>query len=233
MREIQLRLGWEHVAPLEIAQFLIRPERVLKGKLPPAAVTAAGLGLRAATALRDALRSRSTLTVEEIPDFAADHDRLWQEMAATVVCTVKRDASYLNWKYVRQPGQNFVRLQLRDGDRVRAVAILGLRQPDEAYKYRRAFLVDVVAPLTDSELLNDVARAAIDAAARAGADALSCMHISAPLSAALKNAGFRMRTPERHLLVRPADLDDASRRAVLSARSWFVTQGDSDIDRPW
>jgi hypothetical protein len=42
-----------------------------------------------------------------------------------------------------------------------------------------------------------------------------------------------MRSPERYLLVDPGALEGATLEHALSADSWFVTQGDSDIDRPW
>ena len=195
--------------------------------------TAAGLGLRVVSAMRNVARGRARLELTNVSRFTVDHDRLWDTMARTVTCSVRRDASYLNWKYVQQPGQDFIRLELRDVDRVRGVVVLAVRDADDVYKYRRAFLVDLVAPLDDPGVLDQLIRAALDAAERAGADALNCLHIGARLTAALTKLGFRMRTPERHLLVRPADLDEESRRAVLAGSSWFVTHGDSDIDRPW
>src|SRR5688572_32282386 len=50
-------------------------------------------------------------------------------------------------------------------------------------------------------------------------------------SDALRDCGFHLRKPERFLLVNPGTLSGAARDGVLSAASWFVTQGDSDIDR--
>jgi hypothetical protein len=42
-----------------------------------------------------------------------------------------------------------------------------------------------------------------------------------------------MRAPERVLLVDPDTLRDDVRQRVLASDQWLVTQGDSDIDRPW
>jgi FkbH-like protein len=234
MREIQLRLGWEQVAPLQTAQLLIRPERVLKGKLPGPAATAAGLGLRAAFAVRDAFKSRAKARVREIARFDAGHDALWARMAATVACTVKRDASYLNWKYVDQPGQQFVRLEVRDeADALQAVVVWALREPDQAYAYRRALLVDFVAPLDNASRLAQAIDATIPNIADRGADAALCLHINETVTRALRECGFHLREPGRFLLVSPGPLQGAQRASVLSSAAWLVTQGDSDIDRPW
>jgi hypothetical protein len=233
MREIQLRLGWEQVAPLQTAQLLIRPERVLKGKLPGPAAAAAGLGLRAAFAVRDVFKSRPKARVREIARFDARHDALWDRMAQTVICTVRRDASYLNWKYVDQPGQEFLRLEVLDGDVLMAVIVWALKEPDRAYAYRRALLVDLVAPLDNVARLAQAIDATIPVIADAGADAAICLHINETVTRALRECGFHLREPGRFLLVSPGPLQGAQRESVLSSSSWLVTQGDSDIDRPW
>jgi len=233
MREVQERLGWQRVAPLETAQLLIRPENVLKGKLPWPAAVAAGLGLRASSAVRDLLRERPQARVNEIDRFDERHDRLWHEVAPSLTCAVVRDASYLNWKYVDQPGQEFLRLEIVDGGTVTGVAVLMFREADDVYQYRRAFLVDLVAPLTDESRLAQVIEAANAAAADRGADAPSCLHIGSALTDALRRHGFRLREPERYLLIAPGGLEPWALDTALSADSWFVTHGDSDIDRPW
>jgi hypothetical protein len=233
MREICLRLGWRQVAPLQIAQLLVRPENVLKGKLPGPAAFAAGLGLRASTTVRDWFGERRQFEARTIDRFDHRHDQLWNLTSQSLTCAVVRDASYLNWKYVDQPGQRFLRLDLLDGTELKGVAVWMLREADEIYRYRRAFLVDVITPLSDGTTLRQVIRTACAAAAAAGSDALLCHHIDGRLTDALRDCGFHLRKPERFLLVDPGPLTGATRERALDARNWFVTHGDSDIDRPW
>ena len=233
MRQICLRLGWRQIAPLQVAQRLERPENVLKGKLPAPAAWAAGLGLRATVAARQLLRKPVQLRAAEVSRFDERHDHLWREASRDLTCAVVRDASYLNWKYVDQPGQEFIRLEVLDGDEVRAVAVWMLREPDGAYRYRRAYLVDLVAPLADEALVSQVVRAACAVPTDRGADSLLCMHIGLHLTRALRECGFTLRQPERFLLVDPGPLAGVALEHVLSADNWYVTQGDSDIERPW
>ena len=233
MREIQLRLGWKQVAPLQIAQRVVNPGQVLQGKLPKPAAWAAGLGMKASSRVRGWMDDAVTLSVRSIEHFDERHDRLWADVAPDVRCGVVRDASYLNWKYVSQPGQAFTRLEIAHDHRVVGVAVWMVRPPDGVYRYSRAFLVDLVAPLHDEALLQQVVKAACRAIEGEGVDALLCHHISPELTRALRGAGFHLRQPERFLLVDieglPADLLDI----VLSPAGWLVTHGDSDIDRPW
>jgi len=233
MREIQLRLGWQQVAPLEIAQLLIRPENVLRGKLPKPAAMAAGLGLRASTAVRGLLRGKPDVCVKPVDRFGERHDRLWQAVSPTITCGVVRDAGYLNWKYVDQPGQRFERFEVFDGDRLIGAVVLAIREPEATYRYRRALLVDVVASMATDGDLERVIRAAVSAAESGGADAMVCMHVGAALTRALKANGFALRKPERVLLVDTGGLPLETQRTLLDGPGWLVTQGDSDIDRPW
>ena len=232
MRQIQFRLGWHQVMPLQTAQLLVRPERVLQGKLPSSVAWAAGLGLRASSAMRQMVTGRKQVEVHEADRFGLEHDRLWQRMSASIRCGVVRDASYLNWKYVDQPRQCFRRLEVRLEGEVRAVVIWMLREPDQDYSYRRGFIVDVVVPPADEMIGVAALLAAVDAAADAGADSVSCLHAGAWLTELLKKAGFYLRAPERFLLVQPGDLSEDERLRVLGADNWFLTQGDSDLDRP-
>lgn len=233
MRQIQFQLGWVQVAPLRTAQLLIRPERVLKSKLPAPMAQAASWGLRISDAARGLRRSGRRAEVRSIDRFDERHDRLWEAMARDVGCAVVRDASYLNWKYVDQPGQEFVRLELADGDTVLGVVVLMFRGADAHYRYDRAFLVDLVAPLSGGQLLADLVAVARERAMQGGADALVCHHTDRRLGRALRQAGFLSRAPERFLLVRPGELDGDASRLLVDADAWVATHGDSDIDRPW
>ena len=231
MREILLRLGWKQVMPLQTAQLLIRPERVLRGKLPAPAAWLGGVGMRAASAVRDLTRERISLTAREIPRFDASHDQLWPLMAADITCGVVRDASYLNWKYVDQPGQRFLRLEIGDGDKTVGVAVLMFREADETYRYRRAFLTDVVAPLGNG-LLSQIVRTVTTVAAEQDADAVVCHHGNGHLTRALEACGYRLREPSRFLLAYTEALPSSAVEQVTRGDGWLLTQGDSDIDRP-
>jgi acyl carrier protein len=232
MRRILLHLGWQQVAPLQFALTLIRPGRVLKGKLPGPAALAVTFGLRASHVVRDLRRLRPRGELREVALFERRHDELWRLAARDLTCSVTRDASYLNWKYVSQPGQQFLRLELVEDDRALGVVVLMFREPDATYKYTRAFVVDLVAPLGDAPLLGLLLRAAREAAAGRGADSLICLHVNARLTMALRRSGFTLRSPTRFLLVRPGSLAGDLRKVILDADQWFVTHGDSDIDRP-
>jgi FkbH-like protein len=233
MRAILLKMGWQQVAPLQTAQLLLRPEKVLKGKLPPGAALGAGLGMRALSSIKRLGQSARAVSLHDVASYGAAHDALWASMAPTLGCGVVRDASYLTWKYVEQPGQQFFRFDVRQDDRLIGTTVWMLREADEAYRYRRAFLVDLVAPLDRPTDLEAMVQAGCARMREEGADAVLCLHVGGRLTEALTRSGFSRREPGRVLLVYPRGLSEAEAAIVLDGQQWLLTQGDSDIDRPW
>lgn len=235
MRELQYRLGWKHVAALERLMFVLHGRALLSGKIPRLVAPLAGTVLTLQQRLRH-WRGRiasGTLNVREIPRFTAAHDRLWQEVEGHFTVAVVRDASYLNWKYVDQPGQSFVRLELSDGRHVRGVAVISISEPTAKYTYRRAWLNDLVVASDDAEAIWATLEAVRQASLRLGADLIVFDIISEPLLRAALAFGFARRTPVRQLLVAPGDPPTDAGRLALDGSKWFVTRGDSDVDRPW
>jgi hypothetical protein len=139
----------------------------------------------------------------------------------------------LNWKYVEQPGQQLVRIAVSVAGKERAVGVLAIREPDQVYAYRRAHVLDVIVPTDDARLQFSVWESLRRVALERNADAL-LFHLTNPvLEASIKSFGFMKREATRYLLVNPETLSEPRRMDLLQARNWLLTQGDSDIDRPW
>ena len=237
MRDIQLKLGWEQVVPLDTFFYPLRPDAVARGKTTSrlrAGVLGASLG--ALTRFRH-LRGRPRTTwspeVRRVDRFGPAHDALWAEASQELSCAVVRDASYLNWKYVDQPGQRFERLEVRRGDDVVAVAVITIVAATPAYKYRRAFVVDLVLRPSDDERVWHTLSAVRDQAEAGGADALVMYLTSTALGPRLERFGFLRRDPTRVLLVEASGLSEPEARELRSGDNWYLTMGDSDVDRPW
>jgi hypothetical protein len=138
----------------------------------------------------------------------------------------------LNWKYVEQPGQDFIRVEVRRGGDTIAVAALLVLEPDQTYRYSRGFIVDLVLPVQDS----DVAWVVLDELRKVfvarSTDMIVFHLINAPLARVVRRFGFFPREPQRFFLIALDETIDPS-AAALRPENWLVTMGDSDIDRPW
>eukprot|EP00913_Durusdinium_trenchii_P010897 g10226.t1 len=189
MREILIRLGWRQVAPLETWMLPLNFAKVVADKLPMRVLAGpAGIAMKLQQFAKRSLGGPSAqgCQVSRLDRFDERHDDLWERVGGEYPCAVVRDASYLNWKYVDQPGQEFIRLELsREGKPV-AIATLMVRDPDNAYSYRRAFLVDLVVSPTDRALHFAVFDEVCNACRELQADALFFHFINDSIRASVR-----------------------------------------------
>jgi hypothetical protein len=236
MRAIQLKMGWQQVAPLGNFVLPLRPERILRRKLPnPLLRGLAAAAVRGLLGTRAALRRRLAWEprVTEAARFGPEHDRLWSAVRSGYRCAVERDASYLDWKYVEQPGQSFVRLEVRREAELAALAVLLVREPAGDYAYRRGFITELIADRADPHAVRAGLEAARRAACEREVDLLAFPLIEERLAEEVKAFGFIRRPPERFFLIATGGLSAREAELARAPGSWLVTMGDSDIDRPW
>ncbi len=237
MRNMQIKLGWTLIGPLGVYFYPLRPQNILQGKLPKGPVSwGASAALSLTTEMKRVIGRPSHKWKPEICSinrFDGEHDELWKSVSKELTCTVVRDASFLNWKYVDQPGQNFKKLEIRKEGEVLALAIISIEEPSDAYPYRRAFLVDLIVKPSDSEAVWAVLDAVRAHSIHEEADAIIC-YLSCP---ALKNQlvsfGFRSREATRFLIASTEGVEESEVELLSSMDNWYLTMGDSDIDRPW
>jgi len=237
MRELQFALGWRQVTPLPVHALILNPAQVLQGKLHnPLARKVASATWTLGRSLRQRIQGNghgTELEVVEITNFGDKHTQLWERVKGGYQCAVVRDSSYLNWKYVEQPGQEFVRLDLCRSGELKATLVLMFRDPDDAYQYRRAFIVDFVGPLDDPGILRGTLLAAAQSCQDRGADAVVLHALCRSLETAARACGFLRRPPTRFLLIATGGLEPSQAEALSTVEKWFLSMGDSDIDRPW
>ena len=235
VRQILERLGWKQIAPLKTFTYLLRPHRVAKGKLRiPGLREGAAAALLAKQLWQNKSRGEmdGRLVSREVSRFGAEHDDLWSRVANHYTCAVVRDASYLNWKYVDQPGQDFVRLEIhRDNDLV-GVVVVQVRPPDSVYPYSRGFVVDMVVDPTDRGAVLGACDAATTSLRDRGADLAVFYLINDALEQRIREFGFWEREPTRYLWMVADTLNNSQVSILKQPDSWLITMGDSDIDRP-
>ena len=181
-------------------------------------------GLRAA----DGALSRGfggDLAVEVLDGFDARFDRLSEEVAASVPCTVEKDAAFLRWRYgPGSPQAPVTVLGVRGGETLLGYAVLMVTSSTDGY----------VLDLTTLPGRRDVARALLRGSVlglrRAGAHIIRYRYQESPTSASpqdLRRLGFFHREGRRNtLLTRFSDpgLHETARHVA----NWSYTIGDGE-----
>jgi hypothetical protein len=165
--------------------------------------------------------------VRLIQRFDESFTELWQELAPKFDLAVRRDAAYLNWKYVSAPHVRYAIAALRRNDRNVGYAVYRhLHEP----RGRVTLLVDFLADPDDeagfSTLLHWVDREA----RRADSDKIRAFALNAAFRRMLRRAGYFQVKSTMEFVVKINGIDVEPAFYERTDR-WHVTLGDSDQDR--
>jgi hypothetical protein len=165
--------------------------------------------------------------VRLIQRFDNSFTQLWDSLASRFDFAVRRDAAYLNWKFVAAPHIRYLIASLRRDDRNVGYAVYRhLREP----RGRVTVLVDFLVDPDDQAGLKTLLGWVDREARLADSDKIRAFTMHAGFRRVLKKAGyFQVKSSVQFVAkvngveVTPEFYDDTDR--------WHVTLGDSDQDR--
>jgi len=223
------KLGWNVIGRIRPHTFLFsidararavrRREGRLAGLLAPLAA------LRCARARSGLARRGTGVAVERAVAFPREVGALGREVARGHDWMVQRDADYLDWRFARNPSGLHRILVARRGAEVCGYAVVQAPRQEGGVGY----LVDLLAP-------DAAVRAALVASGLAELEAARAVAVEATAvdgswwQRELVGAGFLWPRAQNHMIVisylhAP---EHPVARAMLDARSWYLTDGDRD-----
>lgn len=164
--------------------------------------------------------------VEIVRRFDEGFDALWNRVAGSFDLAVRRDAAYLNWRYIEPPHVRYTVAALRREDRVEGYAVYRhLREPHG----RVTQIVDLLTAPDDERGLKALLRW-IDREARAeDSDKIRCFATHAVFRRALKRSGyFPVKSSATiHLKV---NAEEVPAGFYTHTDGWHFTIGDGEQD---
>jgi predicted N-acetyltransferase YhbS len=165
--------------------------------------------------------------VRAIRHFDESFTRLWERVSPKVDFAVRRDAAYLNWKYIQAPHVRYSLAALwRDGEPAGYVVYRHVQEP----RGRVTLLVDFLADPDDHAGMVTLLRW-IDREARAAdSDKIRTFAMHEGFRRLLKKSGYYSvkSTMEFVAKINAVDLPESFYKTT---DTWHVTLGDSDQDR--
>ena len=221
------KLRYEDVGPVPFFQKILDASAVARRRLGPWLGTMAGAALRAGLALRSPERARAADGVEVAPitGFGPEYDTLWERSRGGYAMCVRRDAAYLNWKYVSCPTRRYA---LHEARRNGAVAGFAVSRHEDYHGLRLGWIVDVFADPRDSAAKDALLGAVLRGFREAGVARAQAFSMNAALAADLRRRGFAVARSPMLFCVR-ANVPSAE--VFADPGGWHVVFGDSDMDR--
>ena len=184
-----------------------------------------GAGARALSAIRVARsRGRRLVSIAAFDDRA---DRVWQNAGARWPVIVRRDRAWLAWRWDACPDRRGARAFYME----RRGEVLGwvVLRTGEERGLRAGYIVDL---LCAPEELQWLLALSVDALSKMDVDAVYCLFRAPGVEPALAANGFFRRESGFAMMTYSAPTVEDETRALLGDPSqWFVTSGDSDLDR--
>jgi GNAT superfamily N-acetyltransferase len=220
------KLKWPDVGPVPCLVKPTSPRAFRKAGWPAPVNALLSLMARPLLALS---RSKNTIDagVRTIRDFDERFTELWERAAPKFAFAVRRDAAYLQWKYITLPHIRYEIIALDRGATIGGYAVF--RHVDEP-KGRVTALVDLFADPDDRDAVVALLNAVEHEAKSAGSDKIRAFVMNAAFRATMRSQGyFHVRsTIELVAKVNAVPVDQAF---YADTGAWHVMFGDSDQDR--
>jgi hypothetical protein len=162
-----------------------------------------------------------------IDRFDESFTRLWDRVASKFALVVRRDAAYLNWKFLQAPHLKYsVAAVTRDGEAAGYVVIRHVHEP----RWKVTLIVDFLADPADPRVLRALLRWVDAEAIKAGSDVVRVLTTHSDFARVLRESGYRVGQATMRFVAK-VNAIDVPPTFYDSVDRWHVTLGDSDADR--
>jgi GNAT superfamily N-acetyltransferase len=165
--------------------------------------------------------------VRMIQRFDESFTELWNELAPKFDLAVRRDAAYLNWKFVHAPHVRYSIAALRRDNRNVGYAVY--RHYAEP-RGRVTLLVDFLADPDDEQGIETLARWVDREARQADSDKIRTFAMHAGFRRVLRRSGYFLVKSTMEFVVKVNGVD-VDQPFYERTDTWHITLGDSDQDR--
>jgi hypothetical protein len=221
------KLRYHDVGPVPFFRKILDPAAVLRRRAGAAAAAVGGplLGLALRGAQKEAGAAGADVELRPITSFGAEYDALWQRARASYSMCVRRDAAYLQWKYVQCPTRTYDLIEARRGG---ALCGFAVSRNEDHEGLKLGWILDVFADAGDRAVKDRLIGWILERFAAAGVARAQAFAMNAALGADLRARGFRRGSSPMQFCVR-ARVE--SGEAFARTGDWHVVFGDSDMDR--
>jgi hypothetical protein len=220
------KLGFKDVGPVPFFQKIVDPKAVARRRLGQ-------LGELAAPALDLGLRVRMGAPPEPPRDvevkmshaFGPEYDALWARARASYVMSVRRDAAYLQWKYVACPHRRY---DLREARRGGTLVGYAVSREQDYRGLTLGWIVDLFSDTRDEGAKDALIADILRTFREHGVARAQAYTMNAPLAADLRRHGFFPGASAVQFCVRTC-VDPQG--AYEDLGGWNLMFGDGDLDR--
>jgi len=167
---------------------------------------------------------------KKISHFDGHFDDLWEEASSAYDILVVRDKTYLNWRYVENPTDEYTILTVERESKIVGYAVL---KTEEKFGLKVGFIVDLLTIPDEPVIASGLISVAVKHFREERLDMVGCLMLEhTPYAESLRKNGFvivpqKLFPQELYLGVR-RHTDEYSEQFITNPENWFITWGDHD-----
>jgi GNAT superfamily N-acetyltransferase len=223
------RAGWAHLGTLPQWVRPVAAEEFIRARAPDLPAGLLRLPFAAAenaVALYARSRARGRKLSPPVP-FDQRADEVWERSAPSWPVIARRDYDWVRWRWEGCPRRDGATVHwLERGSDTVGWVVLRVGQHRGV---RAGFIVDLLAP---SHELPALFALAVERLRKEQVVAVYCLFNAPDSQHALKSCGFLRRDSGFAMMVFAQNLPSDSAALLSDPDQWFITAGDSDLDRP-
>ena len=166
------------------------------------------------------------ISMEPVDLFKDEINQLWEEVSPHYYAIVKRDAKYLNWKYVQQPHITYLRFIARKNGKICGYLILRKGKPHERYL---GIIADLFTTPDQKDVISSMVVFAVDFFRRQKVKDILVASTIPVYQSCFVELGFQ-KTKEVFQMFH-AGQENPVFNLALESGSWFLGKGDHDWDQ--
>jgi hypothetical protein len=222
-------LKFKGVSPIMRHTKIIDPGPFIykKIKVRPLANLLGGIGrffMRSMQRLKDHKMVSKKYEFEDIRHFDSRFDEFWKRESQNYEIIIVRDSEYLNWRYIRNPIENYKIFCVKDTGTIRGFIVLNIFEQEGI---RRGRIADIFIEKHNTDVYNTLLNKALDYFFSERVAIVSTWAGDEWFSSMFEKSGFSKGETPHDLIVRSYD-DDIKYDYIADRKNWYLTMGDSD-----
>lgn len=170
-------------------------------------------------------RKKHEIKIQPISKFGPEIDHLWRKESRHYYGLVKRSATYLNWKFLKQPDVCYHAFIAKVDNYIRGYILLRKPRPPE----KKGLIADLFASPKDVYVMMALLNCSIEYFRKERIHSILAAASIKSYADALTKLGFKKRS-EMPLFV----LTWGKTKKIFGKKVWLFNRGDSDWDQyPW
>ena len=168
----------------------------------------------------------SGLVIEMVENLDKEYDKLWDIIRKGFIVAVPRDRKYMEWRYIKKPGNEYAVFAIKDSREViYGIIVLKIYIGE---KGAMGHIVDILVGERDG-VLECALNYAIKNFFMNNITKITCWLNDEVAGKCLKDMGFRSKEWPTFFGVKILDRNDEHLSATLRFDNWRITMGDSDV----